>query len=131
MVLNIVERQKEAALEHARAVNHRDRKLAELAGFDHRASVDFVACLSPADELDAETGVFVVQVVQRRRGSERITFTTVVRGRNDRIHFWTLDYAVLHALAQEAVGYHSDQGAAATFAGRVLGLAPDSTYSDE
>lgn len=128
MVLNIVERQKEAALEHARAVSHRDRKLAELAGFDHRYSVTHVVSLAPADDLDAESGVFVLQVTEHRK--DRTTYTTVVRGKRDTAYFWTLDFAVLHAIARTAPGYRDDQGAAAAFAGRTLGLEADEKYAD-
>lgn len=124
-----LDRQRDAALERIRSTAHRDRQLAVLAGFDQRSHIGHVVSLSPADDDDAEAGVFAVQVVRYRRGESDTSYTTVVRGKNDRLHFNTLDFAVLHALAQTAPGYRQDMGAAATFAGRTLGLTPDSDHT--
>jgi len=86
-----------------------------------------VISLSPADEDDAEGGVFVILVA--KRDEDESLWTTVVRGHSDNNYFTDRALAILHALAQDTAaqqhGAKSDHGTAAAFAARVLAIAVD------
>ena len=121
------ERVRDAAAENWRILQSRDRQVGEIV-IGTRVSerwTNVIEIAPPADGADVtNSGAYVVEVTPNRLSDDafgKVTYATVVGGTDDRVRFYTVDVALLHAVARRA-GEGDSRGDAARYAGRVLGI---------
>jgi hypothetical protein len=106
----------------------RDRRVGDIVAKPNNRSerwTNVIEIAAPHDGADAtNSGAYVVEVTPNRLTDDafgKVTYATVVGGADDRVRFYTVDMALLHAVARRA-GMGDARGDAAFFAGRVLGI---------
>jgi hypothetical protein len=114
---SFIDRQRDAALQEARERGAVRRAITDIV----IGKANTTATVGDVVSLDADS--HVVEVANRRSANPETTWTTVHDGANDRMHFYTLDMALLHLIALRAGD--DSRGTAAAYAGRVLGVKDD------